>query len=74
MGYACEMSNFIPGGSEVKNLRNAGDVATWVRSLSQADLLEKEMATRSSVLAWEISWTEKPGGYSPWGCKRVGHN
>ena len=36
--------------------------------------LEKEMATHSSILAWEISWTEEPGGLSPWGHKRVGHN
>ena len=35
------------------------------------------MATYSSILAWEILWTEKPGslaGYSPWGRKRVGHD
>ena len=32
------------------------------------------MATHSSILAWEIPWTEKPGGYSPWGRKRMGHN
>ena len=31
------------------------------------------MTTHSSILAWEIQWTEGPG-YSPWGCKRVGHN
>ena len=28
---------------------------------------EKRMATHSSILAWEIPWTEEPGGYSPWG-------
>ena len=40
---------------------------TWVRSLSQEDPLEKEMATHSIILAWRIPWTEKPGGlYSPW--------
>ena len=33
-----------------------------VRSLSQEDPLEKEMATHSSILAWEIPWTEEPGG------------
>ena len=33
---------------------------TWVRSLSQEDPLEKEMATHSSILAWEIPWTEEP--------------
>ena len=40
-----------------------------VRSLGQEDPLEKEMATRSSTLAWRIPWTEEPGGYSPWGRK-----
>ena len=35
-----------------------------VLSLGQEDLLEKEMATHSSILAWEIPWTKDPGGYS----------
>ena len=35
---------------------------TWVRSLGQEDPLEKKMATHSSILAWEIPWTEEPGG------------
>ena len=35
---------------------------TWVRSLGQEEPLEKEMATRSSVLAWRTPWTEEPGG------------
>ena len=34
----------------------------WVQSLGQEDPLEKEMTTHSSILAWEISWTEEPGG------------
>ena len=34
---------------------------TWIRSLGQEDLLEKEMATHSSTLAWKIPWTEEPG-------------
>ena len=34
---------------------------TWVQFLGQADLLEKEMATHSSILAWRIPWTEEPG-------------
>ena len=34
---------------------------TWVQSLGGADPLEKEMATHSSILAWEIPWTEEPG-------------
>ena len=35
---------------------------TRVQSLGWEDLLEKEMATHSSILAWEIPWTEEPGG------------
>ena len=35
---------------------------TWVQSLGQEDPLEKEMATHSSILGWEIPWTEEPGG------------
>ena len=35
---------------------------TWVRLLDQEDPLEEEMATHSSILAWEIPWTEEPGG------------
>ena len=35
---------------------------TWVQSLGQEDLLEKKMATHSSILAWKIPWTEEPGG------------
>ena len=35
---------------------------TWVQSLNWEDPLEKEIATHSSILAWEIPWTEEPGG------------
>ena len=35
---------------------------TWVQSLGWEDLLEKEMATHFDILAWEILWTEEPGG------------
>ena len=47
---------------------------TRVRSLDQEDPLEKEMATHSSILAWEIPMDKKSlAGYSSWGHKRVGH-
>ena len=46
---------------------------TWVRSLAWEDPLGKEMATHSSILAWEIPWTEEPGGLQPMGLQRVGH-
>ena len=38
----------------------------------QEDPLEKEMATHSSTLAWEIPWMEEPGSDSLWGCKESG--
>ena len=47
---------------------------TWVRFLGWEDLLEKEMATHSSVLAWEIPWTEEPGGANSMGLQTVGHD
>ena len=47
---------------------------TQVQSLEQKDPLEKGMATNSSILAWEILWTEKPGGLQFIGSQRVGHN
>ena len=45
----------------------------WVQSVSREDLLEKEMATHSSVLAWKIPRMEKPGGLQSMGSQRVGH-
>ena len=36
--------------------------------------VEKEMATRSSILAWKISWIEEPGGLQSMGSQRVGHD
>ena len=44
---------------------------TWVWSLGQEDPLEKEMATHSSILMWEIPWTEEPGGLQSMGSQRV---
>ena len=49
----------FPGGSVVKN--PPAKQEKWVRSLGQEDPLEKEMAIRSSILAWEIPWTEEAG-------------
>ena len=45
---------------------------TWVRSMCQEDLLEEEMASHSSVLAWRIPWTEEPGRLQSMGLQRVG--
>ena len=47
---------------------------TQVQSLGQEDLLEKEMATCSSTLAWKIPWIEEPDGLQSMGLLRVGHD
>ena len=47
---------------------------TWLQSLGWEDALEEEMATHSSILAWEMSWTEEPGGLQSLGLQRVGHD
>ena len=63
----------FPGGSVVNNLPAKQE--TQVQFLVWKDPLEKEMLTHSSILAWDIPWTEETGGlYSSWGCKRVEQN
>ena len=47
---------------------------TEVPSLGQEDPLEKEMATHSGILAWEIPWTEEPGGLKSVGSQRIGRD
>ena len=58
----------FPGDSAVKNLPvHAGDAGLIPGG--QEDPLGKEMATHSSILAWEIPWTEEPDGPCSWSCK-----
>ena len=65
----------FPGGSAVKNLPAMQELQeTQVRSLGQEDLLEKEMATHSSILAWRIPQTEELGGLQSTGLQRVRHD
>ena len=47
---------------------------TQIQSLGQEDPLEEEMATHSSILDWEIPWTEEPGGLESKGLQRVRHD
>ena len=69
---SCCMRLGFPGGSAVKNPpANAGDVGL-IPGLGKP--LEKEMATHASVLAWEIPWTEEPGGMQSTGSQRFGHD
>ena len=53
---------------------NGGDTEMWVQSLGQEDSLEEVMETHSSILAWEIPWTEEPGRQQSTGSQRVGHD
>ena len=45
-----------------------------IGTLGQEDLLEKEMATHSSILAWKIPWAEDPGWLQTMGSQRAGHD
>ena len=63
----CPFTWGFPGGSAVKNLPAIQEAQ--IRSLGQQDPLEKEMATHSSILAWEIPGQRSLVGYSPWGHK-----
>ena len=56
----------------VKNLPAMQEI--WVRCLGWDTLLEKGMATHSSILAWRIPCTEEPDGLQPMGSRRIGHN
>ena len=60
------------GGLAVKNLPAMQE--TWVWYLGQEDPLEEGMATHSSILAWEIAWTEEPGGLQSTGSQSVRHD
>ena len=56
-------------GQTVKHLPTMWE--NQVQSLGREDLLEKGVATLSSILAWKIPWTEELLGYSAWGCKEL---
>ena len=59
----------FPGGTVVKNPPAVQE--TWGQLLGQEDPLEKDLTNNSSVLAWDIPWTEEPGGLQSMG---VGHD
>ena len=62
----------LPGDSDgQESACNAGVLGSF---LGQKDLLEKGMATHSSILAWRIPWAEEPGGLQSMGLQRVGHD
>ena len=66
IAYFCGIG--FSGGSVVKNLPAMQEAQ--VQALGQVDPLEKEMSTHSSILAWEIPWTEEPGGLQSMGLRK----
>ena len=66
------MYELFPGGSVVKKLPTKQK--TWVESLGWEDPLEEKKTTHSSILAWEIPWTEEPDGLQSMEPQRVKHN
>ena len=69
MQCPCEMGTMVENPPAMQETQEM-----WIRSLGQENILEEEMATHSSILAWEIPWTEKPGGLQSMGFQRVGHS
>ena len=75
MAKSNDMPKCPPDGLMIKNLPTKQE--TWemcVRSVGWEDPLEKEMAIHCGILAWEIPWTEEPGGLQSVGSHRVGHS
>ena len=66
-----EVRDFLGGSDSKASAYNLGD---WVQSLGREDLLEKGMATHSSILAWKIPWTDEPGWPQFMGSQRVEHD
>ena len=82
MGFAEELLKTLAGSYQItwaslvaQMVKNPpAMMETWIGSLGWEDPLEKGMATHSSILAWRIPWTEKPGGLYSMGLQRVGQD
>ena len=78
--FSVSTSKFFQLSSGKESACNAGDtgdvglIPKSERSLGREDPLEEEMATHSSILAWEMSWTEEPGRLQSMWSQRVQHN
>ena len=69
------MYMFTHASPVVQRVKNSPAMQeTWVRSLGQKDPLEEEMENHSSILAWEIPWTEEPGGSQSMRLQKVRHD
>ena len=69
MSSSSDLLSAFPGGSVVNNLPAMQE--TWFQSLGQEDSLEEEMVPYFSNLAWEIPWTEEPGGLQSMGSQEL---
>ena len=69
-----QMVKKLPSKKKNKKKKLPAMQETGVQSLGWEDLMEKEMATHSSILAWKIPWTEEPGRLQSMGSQRVGHD
>ena len=69
--FSCLPSPFLVAQTVKKLPTTQG---TWAQSQGQEDSMEEGMATHSSILAWEIPWTEEPGRLQSMGSQRVGHD
>ena len=73
--YGMSMYLGFPGGASGKESAAVQEMQeTWIQSLGEEDPLEQKITTHSSILAWEIQWTEKPGRLKFKGSQRVGHD
>ena len=61
-------------GNQIKVRMRLPMQETWVQFLCREDPLEEEMATHSSILAWEIQWIEEPGGLQSMGLQIIGYD
>ena len=68
--YSCDWTSLVAQRQRVRPPMQE----TGVRSLGQEDPLEEEITTHSSILAWEIPWTEEPRRLQSMGSQRVGHD
>ena len=74
LSSAFEMSLRVSADGLMTFMLDSPVQETWVQSLGLQDLLEKEMATHSSILVWKIPWTDMPGGLQSMWLQRVRHD